>query len=72
MGSFNIKCMASGQIIARNDRCRIAVVQQAASYAEATVRFGDTEHKRYAIRQYASKPTSMWVPGCGGRRNSCA
>ena len=62
MGSFNIKCMASGQVIARGDHCRIAVVLQAASYAEATLRFGDVEYKRHAIRQYASKPSCMWQP----------
>jgi hypothetical protein len=62
MGSFNIKCMATGQVIASKDRCRIAVVLQAASYAEATIQFDGAEHKRHAIRQHASKPSSMWAP----------
>lgn len=62
MGSFNIKCIATGQAIARKDRCRIAVIGQAASYAEATIKAGDVEYKRHAIRQHASKPSGMWEP----------
>jgi hypothetical protein len=62
MGSFNLKCMATGQVIARKDRCRIAVIVQAASYAEATLQFDGAEYKRHAIRQHSSKPSGMWEP----------
>ena len=62
MGSFNIKCTATGQVIASKDRCRIAVIEQAASYAEATLKFDGAEYKRHAIRQHASKPAGMWEP----------
>ena len=62
MGSFNIKCMAAGQVIGRGERCRIAVLLQAKSYAQATIQFDGAEHKRHAIRQYASKPSCMWSP----------
>jgi hypothetical protein len=62
MGSFNLKCMASGQVIAGKERCRIAILNQAASYAEATIQVDDIQLKRHAIRQHASKPTCMWEP----------
>lgn len=62
MGSFNIKCMATGQVIAREERCRVLALNQAASYAEATLQYDGAEHKRHAVRQYASKPSCMWEP----------
>lgn len=62
MGSFNIKCAASGQVIAEKERCRIAVVLQAASYAQAKLLVQGAEQARHAIRQYASSSTSMWEP----------
>lgn len=62
MGSFNLKCCATGQVIANKDRCRIAVVLQAASYSPARLIVNGAEQSRYAIRQYASTVTSMWEP----------
>lgn len=65
MGSFNIKCFASGQVIAENEKCRVAVILQAASYAPAQLIFREKEYLLHGINNSYSGPYSFWTPLTG-------
>ncbi len=60
MGSFNVKCFVSGQVIAENERCRVAVILQRSTYRPAKLIFGNTEQELYGIRNAASSPDCHW------------
>jgi hypothetical protein len=60
MGSFNVKCFVSGQVIAENERCRVAVILQRSTFRPAKLVFGDTEQELYGIRNAASSPDCHW------------
>ncbi|KVP75361.1 hypothetical protein [Burkholderia ubonensis] len=61
MGSFNIKCFASGQVIAKREKCRIAVILQASTFNPAQLVFRDKEYSLYGV-SHECGPDSLWVP----------
>ena len=64
MGSFNIKCFVSEQVIAEREKCRIAVIQQQSTYSPAQLVFREQEHSLYGIRN-SPGPDSLWSPMTG-------
>ncbi|KVP17191.1 hypothetical protein [Burkholderia ubonensis] len=65
MGSFNIKCFVTGQVIAEREKCRIAVILQQSTYRPAKVVFRDQELELYGVRKHASGTDAHWDPMTG-------
>lgn len=65
MGSFNIKCFASGQVIAEGEKCRVAVILQSATYSPALISYSDQAYELYGVRHASYGPGSLWRPRTG-------
>ncbi|KWA84287.1 hypothetical protein WL29_23305 [Burkholderia ubonensis] len=64
MGSFNIKCGVSGQVIAEREKCRVMVILQQATYSPAQVVYRDEAHSLYGVRN-SGGIDSLWSPMTG-------
>ena len=60
MGSFNVKCFVSGQVIAEHEKCRIAVILQRSSFRPANLLFRGKESSMYGIRSARSGVDCNW------------
>jgi hypothetical protein len=60
MGSFNVKCFVSGQVVAEHEKCRIAVILQSSSFRAANLLFRGEESAMYGIRNARSGVDCNW------------
>lgn len=65
MGSFNVQCFASRQVIAENEKCRVAVIVQAADYTPCIVDFMDSEQMMLGAANSMCGPNAYWEPKTG-------
>ncbi|HDR9105352.1 hypothetical protein [Paraburkholderia sp. A3RO-2L] len=62
MGSFNIKCFASNQVIAEQEKCRVAVILQKARFTPLTVRHGEHESTQLGTTNRCGATDAWWSP----------
>jgi hypothetical protein len=60
MGSFNLKCFVSNQVIAEHERCRVAVILQNSTFRPAKLLFRGGESEMYGIRHAGSGIDCHW------------
>jgi len=60
MGSFNVKCFVSGQVIAEYEKCRVAVILQNSTFRSAKLLFRGGESEMYGIRHAGSGIDCHW------------
>jgi hypothetical protein len=60
MGSFNIKCFVSGQVIAEHEKCRVAVILQSSTFRPAKLLFRGGDSEMYGIRHAGSGVDCNW------------
>lgn len=65
MGSFNVQCFASRQVIAENEKCRVAVIVQAASFTACRVDYMDQAQSLFGATSAQCGPDAYWRPKTG-------
>ena len=60
MGSFNIRCFASNQIIAEGNACRIIPIVQSSSFKRAEVSYGDKTYLVSGASNSSCSASSLW------------
>lgn len=62
MGSFNIKCFASGQAITEGAPCRVIAIRQATSFHPVTLTYRGDVVERYGNFNATCTPDAFWTP----------
>jgi hypothetical protein len=62
MGSFNIKCFASNQVIAEREKCRVAVIIQKASFHPMTAELHGKKTTQFGVSNRCGATDAWWSP----------
>lgn len=62
MGSFNIQCFASKQVIAERENCRVVMLLQSSTYTPVELSFRGQQHSLYGVSNHACGPNAFWKP----------
>lgn len=65
MGSFNIACNASGQVIAEGEKCWVIPLIQQSTFKPVQMMENDTEHILFGIANSTCHPDAFWQPMTG-------
>lgn len=65
MGSYNITCGLSGQVIATGDKCRVIPILQQSTFSKVGLTLGDLELGMYGVANTTCHPGSHWSPITG-------
>lgn len=62
MGSFNIQCFASKQVIAERENCRVVMLLQSSTYTPVELSFRGQQHSLHGVSNHACGPNAFWKP----------